>query len=261
MFKKILLTLLTLLTLPLTSCGASMGRYADADKYLVGNQTYTETVNSIEIDWISGEVTLVESETIEGVKLEEEANTTVEKALVHSYLNNGVLKIKYMASGYVSSQTNLKKSLTVTYKPSLDKMDVDITSGSLKAKAISASEFNLDMTSGNANIGRVIANKVDIDSTSGDVLINDLSAQTFKSDTTSGSVSVGFTYIEKADLEITSGNINMALPTDGGTVKVSKTSGSVVTERECSVNNNTYKFGTGVADIKVSMTSGKLTIV
>ena len=52
----------------------------------------------------------------------------------------------------------------------------------------------------------------------------------------------------------------MTLPSDGGTVKVSKTSGDVVTERECSVNNSTYKFGSGPAQISVSMTSGKLII-
>ena len=54
--------------------------------------------------------------------------------------------------------------------------------------------------------------------------------------------------------------INLTLPEDGGTVKVSKTSGSVTAERECSFNNNTYKFGTGAAEISVSMTSGKLLI-
>ena len=59
---------------------------------------------------------------------------------------------------------------------------------------------------------------------------------------------------------MTSGKIFLTLPIDGGTVKVNKTSGSVKTNRECTMNNNTYKFGTGSADVKVSMTSGSLSI-
>ena len=260
MKKKILFTLLPLLALPLTSCGTSIGVYADADKYLAGNQTYTESVNTIEIDWVSGELTLIEDDTIEGVKIEEEANTTEEKALVHSYLNEGNLKIKYFASGYMSTQYNLKKSLTVTYKPGLTKMDVDITSGKLHAENITATEFELDMTSGDADIGSVIADDIDIDATSGDIEITKVTAKDFDSDLTSGTITIGFTAIDKATFDLTSGTINMKLPEDGGTVKVSKTSGSVNTKRECSVNNNTYKFGSGAADIKVSMTSGKLNI-
>ena len=58
----------------------------------------------------------------------------------------------------------------------------------------------------------------------------------------------------------TSGSIDMTLPTSGGVVKVNKTSGNIKTFRECAVNDNSYTFGEGSADIKVSMTSGKLVI-
>lgn len=261
MKKQITLALLGLMTLSLTSCGTYVGVYANANKYLAGNQTYEQEITALDIDWISGSVTLVEDETITGVKIEEVTDLTNEKELVHSYIDNGKLMIKFFASGHRCSKIfGYTKDLTVTYKPGLEKINIDLTSGSLKASSVTANEFELDMTSGNAKIDNVTANKIDTDLTSGEIEMKKVTAQELDADLTSGTFTVGFNSINTASFGLTSGIINMTLPEDGGTVKVSKTSGTVNTNRECSVNNNTYKFGTGSADIKVSMTSGKLTI-
>ena len=70
---------LALMFLSLSGCGTSMGVYADADKYLVGEQNYIEEVNTIDIDWISGKIILVEDETVDGVIIKEETDLTSEK--------------------------------------------------------------------------------------------------------------------------------------------------------------------------------------
>ena len=251
---------LGLIPLLLTGCGATMSVYPDADKYLVGNQTYEENITSLDVDWISGTITLVEDENIEGVKIEETINTSDQNCFVHSYLNNGELKVKYFKSGYVSHEFNLKKELTITYKPGLDKIRIDLTSGILKAETVTAAKFELDMTSGNTKINTLTADDVDTEATSGTIEITKVNAKTLDADMTSGTYNVGFDKIEKASFDMTSGTINMTLPEDGGTVKVSKTSGTVTTDRECKISENTYTFGSGSADVKVSMTSGKLRI-
>ena len=261
MKKQITLALLGLMSLSLTSCGTHVGYYANADKYLAGDQTYEEEITALDIDWISGSVTLVEDPTIIGVKVEEVTDLTKEQEWVHSYVDNGKLMVKFFASGtWCSKPFGYTKELTVTYRPGIDSINIDLTSGSLNAKSMTAKDVEIDMTSGNATIDSIVAESVDTDLTSGEIEIKQMTAKEFDADLTSGTFTVGFTSIEKADFDLTSGKINMTLPVDGGTVKVSKTSGTVNTNRECSVNNNTYKFGTGSADIKVSMTSGKLTI-
>ena len=261
MKKQIALTLLGLMTLSLTSCGTHVGHYANADKYLAGNQTYTEEITAIDIDWISGSVTLVEDETITGVKVEEVTDLEKEKEWVHSYIDNGKLMIKFFAANtWCSRLFDYTKELTVTYHPGLESVNVDLTSGSLKAESITAKDVNIDMTSGKANINNIVADNVDVDLTSGDIEIKDVTAKEFDADLTSGTITVGFTAIDDASFDLTSGKINMTIPEDGASVKVSKTSGSVKTERECSIDNNLYKFGTGSANIRVSMTSGKVII-
>jgi DUF4097 and DUF4098 domain-containing protein YvlB len=260
MKNKIAFFTLGLLTLPLAGCGTNMSIYPNADKYLAGNQEYSENISSLDIDWISGSLTLVEDASIEGVKIEEVTNMTEEKGLVHSYLNDGELKIKFFASGYRAHVFNLQKDLTVTYKPGLTKINIDLTSGSLNAEKVTATTFELDMTSGSTKINNLVADEVETDSTSGSIEITNMTTKNMKADMTSGTYTVGFTSIEKASFSLTSGSVNMTLPEDGGVVKVDKTSGSVITDRECIISDNTYTFGSGTADIKVSMTSGKLKI-
>lgn len=259
--KKLLSTiLLGFIGISLSSC-TNYGIYDDADKYLVGNQTYNENITSLDIDWVSGTLTIVEDETITGVKIEEETNLTNEKELVHSYLDNGELKIKFFASGYSKfGFTSFKKNLTLTYHPGFTDIEIDLTSGTLNANSLTADKVDVDLTSGSANIDKITANEVDVDFTSGRTTINHINANEFDSDMTSGSMTVAFDKVNKASFDFTSGSIDMTLPSDGGTVKVNKTSGSVNAIRECTVNNNIYKFGEGSADIDVGMTSGKLTI-
>ena len=261
MKNKIALALLGLMSLGLTGCGTKMSIYADADKYTAGNVEIADVeVKKINVDWISGSVALVEDENAVGVNIYEETTLTDEKALVHSYYHDGVLNVKYFASGYWCRQFNYKKDLTITYKPGLEALNIELTSGSFKAENLHANDCDIDLTSGSANIKYLVADDVDIELTSGSVNIDKLNTKSLKADLTSGKVGIGFEAVEKASFELTSGTINMGLPVDGGAVKVSKTSGKVVANRECTISENTYKFGSGTADIRVKMTSGTLTI-
>ena len=280
MKKLFSLLFLTLFSLSLTGCGTSIGFYSDADKYLIGNQTYSESISSLDIDWLSGKLTLVEDETIQGVKIEEETDLTNEKELVHSYLKDGELKIKFFASGHRKMGfTSFKKDLTVAYHPGIAIIEIDITSGYLNAESITADKINIELTSGSSKIGTIISKDIGIDftsgnmtienvatdnfdaeMTSGDMTVTHINANTFDADMTSGDIKVGFDDISEASFDITSGKIDMTLPSSGGKVKVDKTSGRVNAIRQCSVDNNLYKFDDGIANIKVNMTSGTLTI-
>ena len=261
MKKRFGLFLLGIIGLTLSGCGVNGGIYPDGDKYLAGNQTYSENISTLDVDWISGNVTLIEDENIEGVKIEEDTDLTKESEWVHSYLNDGVLKIKFFASGYhLNTRFTYKKDLTITYKPTLNNIKIELTSGKCTASKLSADKCVIDITSGTVNVGTIKADKVVSDQTSGRIEIDHIETKEFDSDMTSGTLKVGFTTLEKATFDMTSGSLNMTLPEDGGKVKVSKTSGSVTANRECTVKSGLYTFGNGDADIKVSMTSGSVVI-
>lgn len=253
--------LLGLISLGLSSCGSKMDVYPDVEKYTSGNTEYKDVeVNKIDITWLSGSLTLVEDETATGITIEEVTDLTEKEALVHTYFHDGFLSVKYFYSGYWCNKFNYKKDLTITYKPGLESLKVSLTSGSLKSECIHAKEFDLDLTSGSADISSLTSEEADTDLTSGSVAFGKVVANKFDVDMTSGVAVVNYETIEKSSFSLTSGNISMKLPTDGGTVKVSKTSGSVKANREGTFSDDTYRFGEGSANIKVSMTSGTLTI-
>ena len=261
MKKGLAFAILGLLSFGLTACGVTGGIYANEDKYISGNTEYKDVeVNKIDIDWVSGNVTLVEDEAATGIVVFEDTNLTDKRELVHSYFHDGILNVKYFASGYHCLKTNIKKNLTITYKPGLETLKVDLTSGYLGAENIHATKFDLDITSGTANIKNLVVDEVSVDATSGTIIMSKIYAKKMDADLTSGSITTIYESLETATYEMTSGKVFLTLPIDGGTVKVDKTSGTVKTNRECTINNNTYKFGTGLADVKVKMTSGTLSI-
>lgn len=258
-FKTLILPLLSL-----TSC-LSISRYdsyPDANKYLVGNQEYKENISSLDIDWLSGNLVLIEDSTIEGVKVEEYTNLTKDEEKVHSYLNNGELKIKFFASNYhrLLRNSNYKKDLVITYKPKLTNLKIELTSGSCTAANLTPSDCNINITSGNIEINNIVSNTIHLDGTSGNMELNKIETKEFYSDITSGDLNTAFASVEKAKMSLTSGDIDLTIPTSGGKVKVSKTSGLVTTNRQCTINNGEYTFGSGESIIEVSMTSGRLTI-
>ena len=280
MKNKIAFITLGLLSLSLTGCGTRMSVYPNSDKYLKGNQEYEQNIDTLDIDWISGSVTLVEDATIEGVKIEEETNLTNEKEQVHTYLSEGKLLVKYFASGHSCSKPfNVKKDLTITYKPGLKEIKIDLTSGSVKAETMTSQLVDVDITSGSVDVGTITSHNVKLDATSGSMkvdtlvsekvktsftsgscTINHVTAEEYNGTSTSGTYNIGFTGVNYATFDMTSGNLNMTIPEAGARVKVTKTSGNVVTQRECTIDNNVYTFGDGIADIKVTMTSGKVVI-
>ena len=260
MKNRVLFTILPLFTLPLASCGTLMGYYPDSDKYLVGDQTYNEPVTSIDIEWISGEVTLIEDDSISGAIVTEVTDVEEDDARVHTYLNDGELKIKYFASMYQYVGFSITKKLTVTYNPMIEKLAVNITSGEIRSDSLTAKTIKINLTTGHAIVNKITCEEFKANMTSGGVEVNEINTKNYSANLTSGHIIANFKSVENGSIEATSGSIDMTLPEDGGKVKVIKTSGRITTNRECSISDNVYTFGDGKANIDVKMTSGTITI-
>lgn len=272
-----------LFALPLlTGCvnSYSIGVYADADKYLVGSQTYEGVLETLDIDWLAGRIELISDESISGMKLVEE-NDLPNGDKVHSYYHDGILNVKFMESGRRSSFDPVQKKLLLTYNPTeIKKIGIALTSGTLVAPKIVANEsVNITMTSGNSSFEGIEAPNVSVtftsgsftckelktpkallNATSGDMNISSIDADEFNADITSGSMTFSFSRFINSKLKMTSGNMNVTLPSDGGKVTVSKTSGSVSTNRECTISGDLYTFGTSESKMNINITSGRVTL-
>lgn len=216
--------------------------YPDADRYLCGDQTYEGTVTEIHVDWIAGNVTLVEDETMKGVQVKE-ANDLPDEDKVHSYFHDGVLDVQYIASGRKSNVSSSDKKLVLTYNPvSLAKLDLDITTGALNASTLHASEsIHVDLTTGNFTAGSIATPEFDLD-------------------LTTGAVETKFASLSHGIIDVTTGSVALTLPPSGGKVKVEQVTGRVDARRDHVEKDGYYVFGEGSATLDVSIVTGSITI-
>ena len=85
MKNKLLSSLLILSALTLSGCSLIMNTntfnissYEHADEYLVGDQTYTDEITKVNIDWYQGYVCWQEDENVTGLIIEEDTSVTPE---------------------------------------------------------------------------------------------------------------------------------------------------------------------------------------
>ena len=123
LYKKLLGTIiLGAAALSLAAC-VSFDYYPDADKYLVGTQYYDGELKTLDIDWISGSVTLIQDETADQITVKEDNNLDDDRK-VHSYFHDGILSVKYCKSGLrFGNVKSIDKQLFVTF-PSLETLDL-----------------------------------------------------------------------------------------------------------------------------------------
>lgn len=303
--KRIIAALLACLLLAFMGCiSLASIRYSDADRYTAGNFTYDGSkVTAVEIDWVSGSITLKNGKGTLSVSETSEKQLSEEDQM-HWWIDGTTLRIRYCKSG---KKINLvgdlleKKDLTVelpafadlsidvaagkivaedmldvgTFKVntasggasigflSAKEVDIDTASGAWEFGMVSVSgEFDVDTASGGLSVDEITANSVEVDSASGGVSIGAVMADRVKIDSASGGIALGLRRVSRADISSTSGGIRLTLADKegGATIRFDAVSGSFSTDLPYEKTGNTYKIGSGLADIKISVTSGGVTV-
>lgn len=264
--KKIFYIFISLILISLvTGCVGvtSIGYYKDADKYLVGSQEYSGELVTLDVDWVSGTLTLIEDETVDKITVIEENDLEDDKK-VHSYFNDGKLYVKFAKSGLRASIDSRKKNLEIRYN-SLTTLLVTVISGECKVNKVNAKELKLAVTSGSFNAGQVTSDTVKIGITSGKVIIDELSTESLSYSQTSGSCYMTLKKCDEASFEMTSGRAELEIRDDIATkVVFKKVSGSLKSDKTFTRVGNEYIFGPMdqevTSNINFDVTSGTLVI-
>lgn len=158
----------------LTGCMESINyTYNNGDKYTVGDRTITEKIDTIDIDYLLGDIKLNATET-DAIEIKETSNKTIEDKLkVHSWVNEGTLYIRFCKSDRGLDFTNLDKDLDITIPSDtkLSNLKVEISSGSFSGKELNASSINVNASSGEIDVN-CTADKIDLTASSGSVNLN-----------------------------------------------------------------------------------------
>ena len=240
MLKNKILAGTMALIMPLTMCltGCSFVslfntfsyQYDNASEYKPGDREIDEKVTKINIDYISGDVT-INTHDSDKVSVKETANIDLrDPQKVHTWVNDGTLYVRFCQSIKRINFTNIHKKLELTLPSSQDLEDVTVevssgnlnctgitsgsftshlSSGNLTCKDITAGGFDAKLSSGNANVDGSGKN-IQIKASSGNINIKqsgDCSSMTI--DSSSGNITTEADKVSKMDVHASSGNITV----------------------------------------------------
>lgn len=271
--------------------------YPDAEKYRTGAFTYAaKEITAADVYWRSGEVVLTESEDTE-LNVSESGGALPEETAMHWLLEDGVLRIRFCASGASICVDSADKRLRLAVPKGIE-LSVHTTSADVRADVLEQKSVLVSVHSGETELGTVRADEVDLSSSSGSVRAAAVSAQTLKCRATSGSVTLGtvtagtlhcatssgtvrmdgvraetasvtassgdvkltLTGMPEAVVRTSSGRITLSLPAGGAEVLYDSNSGKLRTERPFERKGDLYVFGGGKSRLTAGTTSGDLEI-
>lgn len=247
---------------------------------LVHEETVEGQVDSIQLDWRGGDITVYVSSDDKVKVAQRGVKNTPEEQFFHTSFSDGTLTVSngstiaglpigpfhYSIGSDLELYLPKKTYEALTLKSGsgdvhLDRLDADTLDISTSSGDISLSgefrELTLTSTSGDL-LGRgVTAETVHIRTTSGDV---NYAGDVSKIEATSTSGSLIFRtgrMVENASLHSTSGDAMLYLPeNDGFTAKLSSSSGDLICDFTGLDGGRAFQYKDGGAEIRVETTSG-----
>lgn len=205
-----------------------------------------DEVESVVIDWISGSVTVTESnDSI--LKAEETDTGLLDAQKMRCSIKGKTLYVEFCRSGYVGSFPVGTKLLTVEVPTGasidvktssapiaieaeqLNEVKLRTASGGIKSGNINAENFFANSTSGSVRLGNIVSNSnIDVSSTSGEVRTETLfAADKIFAESTSGKISIKkLKAASYASAENTSGGVDID-DTEAKEFTIKTTSGSI----------------------------------
>lgn len=266
--------------------GRISSSYDHAEEYSTGNGSTSDKIEKLDLNWISGGVT-IETGSGKEISFREEANQKLdEDTALHYWIDGDTLHIQYCKDGVIQLLNSLTKELIITvpedYK--LEDCQVDAVSADIDVTGIHTEEFSLDTVSGSLEMKDcIVTKKIDADTTSGDVYLNlDENVEKICISTISGKSNIQVPYVENLDFDSTSGNLELvtekapdeiSADTISGSVKLNlpaevnavvnfnTISGRFSSDLPASMNDDEYIFGSGDGNYDIDTTSGDFAIV
>ena len=254
---SVVVLLLTGLLVTLIATNTSWGggfRYPDPGSYEIGDQEYTEAIDSIDVDWITGSIKISAYDG-ESVKVSEALSENDEKYQLRSKVEDGVLIIKFLKSGVNVNKINFSKELTIEVPRDmangLRDLTVNSVSSDLTVEDITSDGVRIAQVSGNTELRGDFEN-IDVETVSGDTEIYAYAScpKHLSIDSVSGEVNIDLPE-EYADFDLEADTVSGKVSVKGG--DVSRDEDEYVAGR----GKNEWEIDTVSGDVRVNIRSAK----
>ncbi len=252
---------------------------------VVQDLSFDADVQDIQIDWISGGITVTPStdnmihvleKAEKGLSASKYASIDASngKLTIRSKNKNNVwfffyrtpltyLELQLPQSDYDEIILNLTSGSHKLMDLNTEDMIVDLTSGELKLSDANVDRLNMTMTSGNARLNNVFGQDLRVEMTSGELRTSGSFSNLIQIDMTSGNLNVD-THLdapEQLALEMTSGNAELILSqAEGFQFDVDKTSGNFTPSFNYTGDSDDPIYLEGDVRFTVDMTSGNVSV-
>ena len=274
--KKYLLITILLVTFLFASCkknyslgGYSRYNYTNSDKYQILNQNKKlrlekGDIMNIDIDYLTGDINFIKTNE-DTISLEEQIREEMqENDLLHYFLDEKTLKLKYAKSNKRYKIPTIKKVLNIYIPENIELKELKITT-----------------ISGDLNVNDIKLTNLKVETVSGNSSFKNLSSSSFDLNSVSGNIEISNTIVETIEIETISGTCNLNKSTINKEAKFNSVSGSIILKEMNNVNYNIvfdtvsgvfysklkydyideyYVFGTGSINVKVETVSGDFSL-
>lgn len=230
-------------------------RYGDDfDNDFEENNTYhvsDASINSIDIDWISGRVTVIPYDGDDIVIREKTKGKIDEENCLRYRISGDTLEINYFRQ---TAEFNFTGSINYSKQ-----LEIKVP----RALAKSLDELNFDAVSADLNIRDLHIASLDVDTTSGNLLGKNIEAKYVNMGTVSGDMKVTYTSCPKElNMDSTSGDCTISLPKGSSvTAELDSVSGDFSSEFSTRYEeDDVYIIGSGECEFSVSTVSGDFVI-
>ncbi len=251
----------------------SYDKYDDADKFNVGSIKYNDNIDTLNMNWKTGNVKIIKSAD-NSISIEE-SNELEEKQKVRTIVKNGELIIHFWDSGFTSKVRSEKKNIKVYVPEGINiyisstsaevynnirkakNVDINTTSGSIELDNLECDNLSLSSTSGEIETAKIEASFIKFSSTSGEIEAKSLKADNIICSSTSGEIEIDELYTQICELKSTSGSISVGNNT-AEKLNIQSTSGGVKVFLDESKEYNLKTTSGGIKLGILSSSSGKI---
>lgn len=178
----------------------------DQSKFTMGNAVIAEQVKSLDIDWTTGQVDVVEDDVAQ-VTIAEIAKDSLSDSIkmCHWVDRSGQLIIRFKRPGKYKG--DLSKHLTVKVPKGTRLNEIEINGISCDVKCFPAQNLDMDLPSGSTSTGKINVHDMKINTISGDVVVNQLACNELDVETISGNITVQGASLGECKIESVSGDV------------------------------------------------------
>jgi len=239
--KSLILFVLLCFTMTiLSSCTkGSFYAYNYAERYKAGDATYEEEIKSVNIDYISGSIEIIFSDTESCVNVIEDTDALEDYQRVHSMVMDNTLYVKFVKSSGDFFNIPEKKRLVVIVPTNITSLDVNGDSSSVEVRDLEIENINISSTSGSVSLENIDSSKISIDTVSGVVNLQKVQAKEAVIKTVSSATFIEGIILSKMDLSSVSGNFNIQTVPLTKEININTTSGDIYFSK---MENTSFKL-------------------